>query len=175
MSEIYITADHHFGHANIIEYAGRRFASVQKMDRAMTRQWNDTVGPDDTVYHLGDFALASADRIAELVADLNGYKILITGNHDRSPKRMVELGFDEAYKEAEYAGWRLLHWPPEDPERRTLCGHVHGLWAWRRTPQYPQINVGVDVRGYRPRTLWEILSRAAGTAPTVGDLSPEVL
>lgn len=175
MADTYFTADQHFDHARIIEYAGRRFASVEQMNEAMARQWNETVGPDDMVYHLGDVALASADRIAELVADLNGYKVLIVGNHDRSPKRMMELGFDEAYKEAEYAGWQLLHWPPEELQRRTLCGHIHGLWVWRGTPQCPQINVGVDIWGYGPRTLQEIASRVTGISPTVEDLSPEAL
>lgn len=160
MVATYYTADQHFDHARIIEYAGREFADVDEMDHVMIERWNETVRPEDVVYHLGDFALASAGRIAELVAMLNGYKTLIVGNHDRSPKRMVELGFDEAYREAEYTKWRLLHWPPADTRRRTLCGHVHGLWNWRGTPQYPQINVGVDVRDYKPQTLAEIVARA---------------
>lgn len=129
------------------------------MNREMVQLWNETVSPGDTVYHLGDFALASADRIEELLAGLNGYKILILGNHDRSAKRMVELGFNEAYKEAEHEGWRLVHWPPGDPDnpgRKTLCGHVHGLWTARGTQEHPLINVGVDVQGYRPRSLEEI-------------------
>lgn len=175
MVKTYFTADHHFDHARIIEYAGRRFASVERMNQAMLQRWNETVGPEDTVYHLGDFALASAGRIAELVAALNGYKIVIVGNHDRSPKRMVELGFDEAYREAEYEGWRLVHEPPGDPGRRTLCAHVHGLWSWRGTMQYPQINVGVDVCGYRPRTLQEIAGCAAGSSRATDDFSPEAL
>lgn len=94
MSNTYFTADHHFSHANIIDYAGRRFAGVEDMERYMIRCWNEAVAEDDTVYHLGDFALASTERIAELLRGLNGYKILIVGNHDRSLKRMVELGMN---------------------------------------------------------------------------------
>lgn len=143
---VFFTADQHFGHRNIIRYCGRPFAGIEEMDRAMAEAWNAAVGPGDAVFHLGDFALGSADGIAELLARLNGYKVLILGNHDRSAKRMVELGFDEAYREARHEGWRLVHWPPLDEDREpTLCGHVHGLWARRGSA----INVGVDVRGLR--------------------------
>jgi len=30
---IYFTADHHFGHANIIRHCGREFTSVEEMDK----------------------------------------------------------------------------------------------------------------------------------------------
>lgn len=160
MSLTHFTADHHFSHANIIPYSKRPFASAGEMDGEMMLRWNEAVSPGDAVYHLGDFALASANRIAELLTGLNGYKILICGNHDRSAKRMVELGFDEAYGEAEHEGWRLVHRPPADPDRKTLCGHVHGLWMTRGSPECPMINVGVDVRDYTPRTLEEITASA---------------
>jgi calcineurin-like phosphoesterase family protein len=158
MSETFFTADHHFGHRNIIRYCGRPFADVEEMDRAMVESWNAAVRPGDAVFHLGDFALGSAESIAELLATLNGYKLLVLGNHDRSAKRIVELGFDEACREADHGGGRLVHWPPPDDREPTLCGHVHGLWASRGRV----INVGVDVRGYRPKTLAEVLGAPDG-------------
>lgn len=159
--KVFFTADHHFGHRNIIRYCGRPFADVEEMDRAMVERWNAAVRPGDTVFHLGDFALGSAGRIAELLSALNGYKVLILGNHDRSAKRMVELGFDEAHREADHDGWKLKHRPSPDDREPTLCGHVHDLW----TSQDRTINVGVDVQGYRPKTLAEILDAPdSGTA-----------
>ncbi|OJU81632.1 MAG: hypothetical protein BGO10_08500 [Chlamydia sp. 32-24] len=43
-------ADTHFSHANIIKYAGRPFASVEEMDRALIENWNKCVGNDDQVF-----------------------------------------------------------------------------------------------------------------------------
>jgi len=51
---IYFTADHHFGHANIIRHCSRPFSSVAEMDASLLENWNSCVGQNDTVYILGD-------------------------------------------------------------------------------------------------------------------------
>ncbi|MGI4796390.1 MAG: hypothetical protein ACRYF2_17715 [Janthinobacterium lividum] len=51
------------------------------MDRALVDAWNATVGVDDTVWHLGDFAVRHPDP-AGLLAELNGTKHLLFGNND---------------------------------------------------------------------------------------------
>ena len=80
----FVTADQHFGHANIIKYCNRPFSSVSEMDEALIDNWNKAVAKDDIVYVLGDFALAKIERIIEIGNRLHGNKKLILGNHDRS-------------------------------------------------------------------------------------------
>jgi calcineurin-like phosphoesterase family protein len=89
---IWVTADHHFGHANIIRYCDRPFADVGEMTDTMVRKWNATVDAGDTVWHLGDFAMnKGALSVAEL---LNGEKFILKGNHDReSWKSYQDVGF----------------------------------------------------------------------------------
>lgn len=53
------------------------------MNAEIVRRWNEVVMPDDTVYHLGDVALGKIDDSLPRVGELNGYKVLILGNHDR--------------------------------------------------------------------------------------------
>ena len=78
------TADHHFGHANIIDYAKRPFEHAHAMSVEMTARWNALVGDDDEVWILGDLMLGSSQRtMAGCVARLRGHKILVPGNHDR--------------------------------------------------------------------------------------------
>lgn len=79
----WFTSDTHFGHANIIKYCDRPFASVDAMNKAIIKNWNSVVSPDDTVYHLGDVALGDINSSLACVGALNGYKILVLGNHDR--------------------------------------------------------------------------------------------
>jgi calcineurin-like phosphoesterase family protein len=157
MNNIWVTADQHFHHKNIIKYCNRPFLSAEEMNNFMIKQWNKRVKNGDVVYHLGDFALARAERVQILLTKvLRGYKILITGNHDKSPARMKSLGFDEAYKEPiMYQDKMMLcHWPryelgkttrnigvdqtnfapilmPQVDENVILCGHVHENWAVR--------------------------------------------
>ena len=57
--KLFITADHHFNHKNIIEYCKRPFKTVEEMDNIITEKWNKKVGKDDLVIHLGDFALGN--------------------------------------------------------------------------------------------------------------------
>ena len=78
---IHFTSDHHFWHANVIRFCDRPYKDVEEMNEALVRNWNEVVKPEDTVYYLGDFAMAF--RPVELYTKrLNGRKILIAGNHD---------------------------------------------------------------------------------------------
>lgn len=79
---VFFTSDTHFGHKNIIKYCDRPFASVEEMDEAMVERWNEVVGPDDAVYHMGDVAMGKISTTVKHVERLNGDKYLISGNHD---------------------------------------------------------------------------------------------
>jgi calcineurin-like phosphoesterase family protein len=150
----FFTSDTHFNHANVINYCGRPFASVDAMNQEMIARWNSAVGPGDTVYHLGDFALGKFAEAPAFFRQLNGArKILILGNHDRSARQMLAVGFDAVHKNIEWNGWLLQHHPIKTP-RKLLCGHVHEKWlrlGWT-------INVGVDVWDFTPRTIEELVT-----------------
>lgn len=77
------TSDSHFGHANIIKYCERPFKDVAHMNEVLVQNWNNVVGEDDTVFHLGDVALGTWDDWDKSLSRLNGHKVLIIGNHDR--------------------------------------------------------------------------------------------
>ena len=162
---VYFTSDTHFHHTNIVQYCNRPFADVEAMNAGMVAQWNARVQPSDTVYHLGDFAMGKADLLDGTRALLNGRVILVLGNHDRTPSRMRQAGFDEVHKSltVQMDGLTLFmrHIPPHPSEvipycDYFLCGHVHDAWV----RQGKVINVGVDAGGWNgPRTLSEILGQ----------------
>src|SRR3546814_15811206 len=53
------------------------------MDEAMIARWNETVGPADEVWHLGDFAIRKPARyMAEILDRPAGRKHLVLGNND---------------------------------------------------------------------------------------------
>lgn len=89
----YFTSDTHFSHANIIRYSNRPFKDVSHMNEAIIANWNSVVGPEDEVYHLGDVALGPKEDWEAVFKRLNGYKILVVGNHDALFK-----GNKEAYR-----------------------------------------------------------------------------
>lgn len=78
----WFTADSHFGHENIIRYCNRPFANASEMDAELIQGWNARVGPDDTVYHLGDFTLNEIGFCASILRRLNGKIKILPGSHD---------------------------------------------------------------------------------------------
>ncbi len=158
----WFTSDTHFSHANIIEFCGRPFASVEEMDRVMVERWNARVQPGDTVYHLGDFAFGPFENIAKFRQLLNGEIALVRGNHDRSTNRMREAGFPSVTSAS--VVWIngsmlfLSHKPSVDLPAETFDYHLHGHVHEKYARRGNQINVGVDVRGFAPATLEELLA-----------------
>ncbi len=94
---IYLISDTHFNHKNIIGYENRPFDSVEEMNQQLIANWNKMISNKDTIYHLGDFASGNYDEVKTIADQLNGYKILIKGNHDRNHSKSWwhRIGFDD--------------------------------------------------------------------------------
>jgi calcineurin-like phosphoesterase family protein len=61
--------------------------------------------------------------------------------------------------QVDYQGRDYSEWEPKDEGRILLCGHVHDSWSHRFTDQGTlQINVGVDVRDFRPISFEHVKS-----------------
>ena len=158
----FFTSDTHFGHGGALGLYRRPFPSVAAMNEAIVERWNETVGPDDVVWHLGDFAIRQPPAlVAELLARLQGRKRLLAGNND--PPGTTELdGWESVQPYAEIAldgvSAVLCHYPFRSWRGMNkgwvnLHGHCHG----RLKPQPRQFDVGVDVWEFHPVTLQTIL------------------
>lgn len=173
----FFTADTHFGDAALVRRRRGLFGSVEGHDEALIARWNAVVGPEDEVWHLGDFAAdASRAHCVAVFARLNGTKRLVRGNHDTN--RVLELPWNDPPVEsaritATDAGgqpWRLFlshyphrSWPGFWRETRHLYGHTHAC-----LPDTSRAcDVGADACDYRPVDLKMILARlsAAEQAP----------
>ena len=82
-TNIFFTSDTHFGHEAIIKFCNRPFKDAHEMDEVMINNWNNKVGPDDLIFHLGDFAFGGSELWNSILPKLNGHKVLIISNHDR--------------------------------------------------------------------------------------------
>ena len=153
---LFFTADTHFGDHRTINIHHRPFADVAAMDAAIVAGWNEVVGPEDEIWHLGDVARRSAD-VPTLLARLNGTKHLVRGNND-DPGTSEAAGWASVqdYAELMHDGVLLVlcHYPFRSwngQHRRSidLHGHSHG----NLKPLPRQFDVGIDARGFRPTTL----------------------
>jgi calcineurin-like phosphoesterase family protein len=159
---IFFTSDTHFGHGGALGLYRRPFASVAAMNEGLIERWNAAVRQNDFVWHLGDFAIRQPHTVmAELLARLHGHKQLVTGNNDTDATTQLD-GWDsvQPYIEIVADGKSLVlcHYPFRtwrgiNKGWVNLHGHCHG----RLKPMPRQFDVGVDVWGFRPVTLADIL------------------
>lgn len=129
MKNKWVISDTHFWHKRIIDYCARPFVSVEQMNDELVRRWNCKIKTKDTVYHLGDFSMGDKDMVSAMVSRLNGYKILVLGNHDRKSISWWErVGFDEVYKSPlTVDDYIFSHYPL--PQSQTMFSrkvNVHG-------------------------------------------------
>ena len=77
----WVISDTHLFHTNMTELCGR----PEDFTEQIVRNWNNMVGSNDVVYHLGDVGFYKRGDFGNLIKGLPGYKILIRGNHDKFP------------------------------------------------------------------------------------------
>jgi calcineurin-like phosphoesterase family protein len=160
---LFFTSDTHFNDPRILRIDRRPFASLGEHDEALIGFWNETVGPEDEVWHLGDFARADNASVEALLARLPGRKNLIIGNNDGSETTSA-LGWAsiQHYAELTVDGTRLIlchypfrTWNQMGRKSVDLHGHSHG----KLKPLTRQYDVGVDAWDFRPVALPALLQK----------------
>lgn len=164
MSDIWVTSDTHFNHANILtftDFAGnkvREFDSVEEMNEIMIQRWNENVKICDKIYHLGDVFFGPKSWIEQNWHRLNGKKRLIVGNHDNVPYIVEKRMFEKVDMWRMFSEFNLLltHVPVHASvlgERRfkgspmtNVHGHIHSNAA----PEGQYRCVCVEQTDYRP-------------------------
>lgn len=169
MSKIWFTSDTHFGHKNILKYCNRPFKSIQEHDETLIMNWNSVVRPEDTIYHLGDFAFTDREKVKKILRRLMGNKHFIRGNHDKVMKQEILGHFvtHGDYKEIKVPDAEmdlrqvivLCHyafqvWNKSHHGSWHLHGHSHGTLP---SPDHmARVDVGVDVWNYFPVSYEQI-------------------
>lgn len=164
MPDQFFTSDTHFGHRRILELGkGRPFTSIEDHDETLIANWNARVAKGDHVYHLGDFAFATLDRIEQILKRLNGEKHYILGNHDgEMPKVVDHFASFQHYKELKIFKpakrivlfhFPIASWNGAWKGSWHLHGHCHGSYKGNG----PVIDVGVDNWGFAPVSMDELI------------------
>ena len=155
------------------------------MDNKLIENWNNQVrSHNDYVYILGDISWYNAEKTAKIVSQLNGHKVLITGNHDKDliKKPIIKDLFQEItnYQEIKYQDTPLVlsHYPIPCFNQHYygayhLYGHVHNSFEWNMMERVKyemeylydkpcnMYNVGcmLPYMNYTPQTLNEIIKK----------------
>lgn len=154
---IFVIADTHFNHENIIKYCKRPYKNINEMNEDIILKWNKVVSDEDIVYHLGDFGFGSKEELKTIYDRLNGKKYLVMGNHDYRVGRKYyeELGFTEVYKkELILDNFILTHRPKlVDDGFINIYGHIHDKPVDALYDDDRHICVSVDKTNFYPVEL----------------------
>lgn len=164
VSKIFVTSDTHFNHTNIIKYCNRPFKDIDEMNEELIKKWNEVVSNEDIVYHLGDFGFIPKNKLQEICKQLNGYKILIMGNHDYRGGRNFykELGFNEVYRKKLIVDDKYIftHYPIKvEYDEVNVFGHIHEKTIPNEFNDGKHICVCVDKWDFYPISLDKIVMR----------------
>lgn len=166
--KLWIISDTHFWHKNIVKYCNRPKNHEDLMIKGLHK-----ISPEDTLYHLGDFAFGTINKVRERWWSIMPQckKIFIEGNHDKR-SRMRLLPWDEVFRLKEQPVFldiynkkiALAHKPEKLEEVEAdvyIHGHIHNLGQkiyWKNGRKW--INACVEQWAYEPfllskEILWE--------------------
>lgn len=154
------------------EWISREIANkrCEEMDKEIIRRFNERVKPEDMVYFLGDFCFKSGSSRGEGLPNKAQYYsdqlnckniIFCRGNHDgnngiKSITESLQIKYAREY-------YNLVHFPADANTlfKINFVGHIHEKWKFKRLTfamsTTDMINVGVDVNGFYPKTIEELL------------------
>jgi calcineurin-like phosphoesterase family protein len=181
MPSVFLTSDTHFGHAGVCKFLRedgtklRPWTDPAEMDEEMIKRWNDTVRPNDKVYHLGDVVINRKALIT--LSRLNGDKVLIRGNHDIFRDDEYRKYFRELRAYHVMNGMILSHIPIHSDSLgrfgTNIHGHLHSnrvmteVWGeYKIDPRYHC--VCVEQTNFAPILFEDVIKRILAEGGEVG-------
>ena len=145
MPSVFLVSDTHFGHAGVCRFMRndgvtklRPFEDPAEMDEFMVKAWNERVGKNDKVYHLGDVVINR--KSLGIMRRLNGDKVLIRGNHDIFRDDEYRQHFRELRAYHVLNGMILSHIPLHEASLGRFGVNIHGHLHANRVMKAKGIN-----------------------------------
>ena len=132
MPSVWLYSDPHFSHQGVCRFLRadgvtklRPWDTAEEMDEELVRRFNETVGPNDKVYMLGDIAFKRShvrilDRL--ICKDL----VLIKGNHDVEDLSLYSQYFRDIRAYHIMDNYLLSHIPIHPESLSRWKGNWHG-------------------------------------------------
>jgi calcineurin-like phosphoesterase family protein len=183
MPAVFLVSDTHFGHAGVCRFMRndgetklRPWTDAAEMDEAMVERWNERVGKNDKVYHLGDVVINR--KSLGIMRRLNGDKVLIRGNHDIFRDDEYREHFRELRAYHVMNGLILSHIPlhPESLGRfgTNIHGHLHANRVMIKNQWGVDVvdaryhNVCVETTDFAPILFEDVVKRITSEGGQVG-------
>jgi len=178
MPDIWLTADTHFAHPNILRHMhlrGEAFENIMDMEDQFIDTINSMVKPKDLLIVAGDFCW-KAGRVGHFRQRLNVREIHVAmGNHDAaSLKNHVSVCRNMLFEKLNGRWFHIVHYPLLSWRKMNhggICcyGHSHGMFEEQLDEWMPHRNamdIGIDnalqlTGQFRPFHIDEIIERCS--------------
>ena len=168
MPTTFLVSDTHFGHLGVCRFLRedgtkvRPWDNPEEMDEELVKRWNETVGPKDKVYHLGDVVINR--RALQTLHRLNGDKVLIKGNHDIFKLTDYTEHFRDIRAYHVMDRMILSHIPVHSESKGRFTANIHGHTHTNVVKYNDEVDpwyicVCVEQIDYRPISFDEIRKR----------------
>jgi len=165
----WVAADHHFGHANILNFKRddgtplRPFKTIEEHDETIIANHNAVVKAEDRVYLLGDVCIRRPSR--HLLGRLNGRLVLVKGNHDIFKIQDYLPFFDDirsyVVQKDQDGNKVILSHIPIHPESINRFGYnIHGHTHYMSVNDSRYVCVSLEHINYTPIEIHEALRRS---------------
>lgn len=167
---VFIASDPHFYHPNVLKFQNAdgskqrpEFVNINHMNDYIIDSYNSVVKPQDKLIILGDIAMKPSG--VDLLAHVNGEKILVRGNHDTAKLEKYCQYFSDIKSEHRlrlYNGLQvvLTHRPILMYDEK-IAFNVHGHTHSKHIPDWRYYNVCPEVVGYTPLNWNDLHSELA--------------
>lgn len=166
MPATFLVSDTHFGHHGVCKFLGqdgvsklRPWDNPDEMDEAMVKMWNETVKPQDKVYHLGDVVINR--KALKILRRLNGDKVLIKGNHDIFKLEDYTPHFRDIRGYHVLNKMILSHIPVHNSQKQRFTANIHGHTHDRSLEDPWYHCVCVEQTSFRPILLEDVVKEVA--------------
>ena len=178
MPAVFLVSDTHFGHAGVCRFMRndgetklRPWTDPAEMDEAMVERWNERVGKNDKVYHLGDVVINR--KSLGIMRRLNGDKVLIRGNHDIFRDDEYREHFRELRAYHVMNGMILSHIPIHEESLGRFGVNIHGHLHANRVMKDGAVdaryhNVCVETTDFAPILFEDVIRRIEAEGGAVG-------
>jgi calcineurin-like phosphoesterase family protein len=178
MPAVFLVSDTHFGHSGVCRFMRndgvtklRPWDNPEEMDEEMIRRWNETVRPNDKVYHLGDVVINR--RALSTLSRLNGDKVLIRGNHDIFRDTEYNEYFRELRAYHVMNGMILSHIPIHEESLGRFGTNIHGHLHANRVMKDGVVDVRyhcvcVEQTDYTPILFEDVIKKIEAEGGTIG-------
>ena len=163
MPRVFLVSDTHFGHAGVCRFLRSDGAKLRpwdcpdKMTADMVALWNQTVRPNDNVYHLGDVVINR--KSLDVLPRLHGDKVLIKGNHDIFKLQDYTEHFRDIRAYWPMNGFLLSHIPVHVNQFHRWKGNIHGHLHSNELDDPRYMNVCVEHTDYKPILFEKVMTR----------------